>query len=68
MTAARSIPASRNHKLKDENISNKGNPAEMPKNNIVITRGCLNDFRVSNQVACEVSGISFINGVFRNRN
>jgi hypothetical protein len=39
VTAARSTPASLNHKLKEEKINNNGSPAEMPKNNIATTRG-----------------------------
>ena len=42
VTAVRSTPASRNHNPNEENISRRGIPADNPKNNIVITRGCSN--------------------------
>ena len=42
VTADRSNPASRNQSPKVEKMSKRGIPAEKPKNNIVITRGCKN--------------------------
>ena len=40
VTDLRSTPASPSHNDREEKISNSGIPAENPKNNMVITRGC----------------------------
>jgi hypothetical protein len=50
VTVERSIPASRNHKPSDEKINKIGIPADKPRNNRVITRGCKNDLRDSPQL------------------
>ena len=52
VTADRSIPASRNHNESEEKINRSGTPAEKPRNNMVMTRGCPNDCKECRQ-GCE---------------
>jgi hypothetical protein len=60
------MPASRNHRPKEEKISNNGMPAEMPRNNMVITRGCENARNDCNQLVLDMD--SDIIQVFKDRN
>ena len=49
VTAARSTPASRNQAERVEKIRRMGIPAENPRNNMVMTRGCVQLLIVSFQ-------------------
>ncbi len=54
VTVLRSMPASRNHSERDEKISNKGIPAEIPKKNKAKTLGSKKAFKLFFSVAVSV--------------